>query len=92
MLICARFRVTSTTTITIMHPDDAGHRVTDAPTMAVARRVFEAANDQLAAEVVKGGLTAAAIKGELPREAVPPPQLFCRLALPLPLSVVTAHC
>lgn len=33
-----------------------GHRVTDAPTMAVAKRVFEAANAQLAGILAAGGL------------------------------------
>lgn len=53
----------------------AGHRVTDAPTMAVARRVFESANDQLAAELVKGGLTAAPVKGGVFMAEVHDPQL-----------------
>jgi N-acetyl-gamma-glutamyl-phosphate reductase / acetylglutamate kinase len=39
-----------------------GHRVTDAATMAVAQRVFELANDELAGALKKAGLPVCQIK------------------------------
>lgn len=47
-----------------------GHRVTDAPTMAVARRVFEAANAQLVAALEAAGLPAAPFLGGVFRAVV----------------------
>ena len=48
-----------------------GHRVTDGPTMAVAKRVFESANAVLTAGLVAGGLDAAPLLGGIFHAAVP---------------------
>jgi acetylglutamate kinase len=52
-----------------------GHRVTDAATMAVARRVFESANADLAAALRAGGLDAAPVLGGVFMAEVHDPQL-----------------
>ena len=48
-----------------------GHRVTDAATMAVAQRVFEAANAQLTAALRSAGLDAVPLLGGIFRAEVP---------------------
>ena len=52
-----------------------GHRITDAPTMAVAKRVFEAANAQLAGALAAAGLPVQAFPGGVFRAEVADPQL-----------------
>lgn len=42
-----------------------GHRVTDAATLAIAQRIFQSANAQLAAALEAGGVPAAAFPGEV---------------------------
>ena len=52
-----------------------GHRVTDAPTMMVAKRVFEAANAQLAGALAAAGLPVQAFPGGVFRAEVADPKL-----------------
>ena len=52
-----------------------GHRVTDAPTMKVAQRVFEGANHELAAGLRAAGLPAAQFLGGVFRAEVARPEL-----------------
>jgi len=52
-----------------------GHRVTDAPTMAVARRVFEAANDTLAAALRAADLPVTQLKSGIFAAKVADPAL-----------------